>query len=66
MTTNPLRQQLINDLMAKQGSEIALEQKVIALKEIIKNSDISPEFRGELSRFLHAACGQFSDHSREH
>lgn len=52
MTSNPVRQQLINDLIVKQGSEIALEQKVIALKEIIKNSDISPEFRGELSRFL--------------
>jgi len=52
MTTNPIRQQLITDLITKQGSAIALEQKVKALTEIIKNSDIPPEYRGELSRFL--------------
>lgn len=50
MTANPVRQNLINDLLEKEGKAVALEQKIKALKKIIGNSNIQPEYRGELNK----------------
>ena len=50
MTANPVRQNLVNSLLEKEGKAVAIEQKIKALKKIIGGSNIQPEYRGELNK----------------
>lgn len=50
MSANPIKQQLVKALLEKQGEAVALEQKIIALKKIVDQSDIQPEYRPRLNK----------------
>lgn len=50
LSANPIRQQLVNDLIEREGESISLEQKINALKKLISSYDILPEYRTELNK----------------
>ena len=48
MSSNPVKQRLVNDLLTKEAQAIALEQKINALKGVLSKSDILPEQQTDL------------------
>ena len=48
MSSNPVKQRLVNDLLTQEAQAIALEQKIKALKDVLNRSDILPEQQTDL------------------